>query len=501
MQNMKRLPFLLLIGSLSACGGSDYGMSGVSGAGGTGTSLLTGSAVGTPVIPGVVTPPATLPPAQPGLTAPADSNAFLVTAYQDGLAEIQLSQLARQRATSEDVKRFAERMVEHHTAMNKEIAQLAQRKNVALPTTLAADLQTQLASLTALPAEQFDRAYMQLNVTTHDKSAAAARLQGQQGLDADVRRLARNGLPILKVHLAAAEEVASLIDPAAFLATAYRDGLAEVQLSQQALQKASNAEVRSFAQRMLDEHTQANSRITTLAQQEGVQLPTTLSAEQQATATELAGFSGQDFDEAYMDNNVIMHAKSVRLFRKQAERGLDPEVKAFASDTQSALLEHLTRALDVDRDVSPRFHFHAYQDGEAEIVLSQMALRRGSNADVRAFAQRMIDQHTAANTLLAIQAQQMNHPLPTDLAPEQLLAIAGLADRTGQEFDQAYMDLNVFVHERNVEAATAAAQQTGDPTTSSQAQGMLPMLNEHLAQARALRDRLNDGGQQPSQPQ
>ncbi|OWW21486.1 DUF4142 domain-containing protein [Noviherbaspirillum denitrificans] len=472
MKNMKKLPLIVLIGSLSACGGSDIPGLAASG----GPVLLQETTVAT-------TP------------APDDSKAFLVAAYQDGLAEIDLAQLAVQQATNENVKKFAQRMIEHHTAINNQITQLAQRKNVALPTTPSADLQAQRNTLSALAGNAFDLAYMQQNVAVHEKDAVAARQQARQGTDVDVKRLARSALPILEVHLAAAEETAALLSPASFLATAFRAGLAEVQLSQLALQKASNAEVRAFAQRMVDEHTQANAQITSLAQQEGTTLPTAPSAEQQAVATELSGFTGPDFDEAFMDANVIAHVKTVRLFRRQAQQGQDAAVKSFAAGKQSTLTGHLVAAIETDGAVTPSFPFLVFQDGEAEIALSQLALQRASSADVKTFAQSMIDAHTTANAQLQAQAQQANRQLPTDVAPEHLLALAALLDRRGREFDQTYMELAAGVHERDVKAATAATQQTADAFSNSVAQVALPILNDHLARARALRDQVENAQQ------
>ena len=61
------------------------------------------------------------------------------------------------------------------------------------------------------------------------------------------------------------------------------------------------------------------------------------------------------------------------------------------------------------------------------------------------------------------------------------------------------MELNVRVHERDLAAANAAAQQTADPFASAAAQAAQPMLNEHLAQAQALRDQLGDDESEESQ--
>jgi predicted outer membrane protein len=493
MKNMKKLPLIVMIGSLAACGGGDLGMSGMGTAGSSGATFLTDTTVTTP--PAGTTPAGAASSAQ-GATASDDSSAFLATAYQDGLAEIQLSQLAQQRASSESVKKFAQRMIDQHTALNNAITQLAQTKSIALPSAPSSDLQEQLSSLSAQSGDQFDRAYMRSNVTAHEKDSTAARLQSQQGTDQDVRMLAMTTLPLLKTHLAAAEEISAQLDPASFLATAHRAGLAEIQLAQLALEKASNERVRSFAQRMVDEHTQADTQLSTLAQQKGVTLTDTLSPQDQATLSELENFSGADFDEAYMDANVIGHVKAVRLFRKQAKSGLDNDVKAYAADTEPRLTEHLLAAHEVDQQVDPSFPFRIYQDGAAEIIASQLALRLASNNEVKAYAQRMINEHTAPNRQLQTQAQQAGRALPTELGPEHLLAVAALATRSGQEFDQGYMELNVRVHERDVRAATTASQQTEDALANTAAQAALPILNEHLAAARTLRDTVNATGQQ-----
>ena len=478
MKNMKKLPLIVLIGSLSACGG-DYGGPGLSSTTGTGNVLLGHAELvngnGTTASPG----------------APADSNQFLATAYEDGLAEIQLSQLALQRSTNGEVRKFAQRLLDQHTTMNNAITQLAQQKNIALPTTLPASLQAQVTQLSALPAEQFDRAYTQLNVTAHETDIAAARLQARQGTDEDVREFAKISLPILKVHLAAAEEVHSLLDPAFFLAHAFQDGLAEIQISQLAVERASDPDVRQFAQRMIDRHTQANADIASLAQQKNVSLPNAPTAEQQAAASELAGFSGADFDEAYMDLNVIAHVKDARLFRQQARRGIDTDVRRLAADKAPALIEHLISALEIDRSVEPSFLFRAYQDGEAEIAVSHLALRKTENADVRAFAQRMIDEHRAANAQITQLAQQKNIALPSELAPEHLLVFAEFSGMTAQEFDRAYMEANVRVHSKDAEEATREAAEATDPDIRAYAQTAATTLNAHLETARALRDSVN----------
>lgn len=381
-------------------------------------------------------------------------------------------------------------MIEHHGALNNGIAQLAQRRNIALPTDLSAEQKADADRLAALPVGEFDRAYMQLNADTHEQVVAAFRQQADQGTDADVRLLADLSLPILKIHLAAAKDINSAINPAAFLATAYQDGLAEVELSQLALQKASSDEVRDFAQRMLNDHTLSNSQIASLAQQKNVTLPGAIPPDHQAAADELSALGGADFDKAYMDMNVIDHAKAVRLFRKQARQGLDNDVSDLARSSVPILEGHLVMAVEIDREIEPSFLFSAYQDGKAEVRLSQLALLKASNNDARLFAQRMFDEHNTVNAQIAQLAQQKNIPLTTEMSPEQTLAFVALLGLTGQEFDQAFMRYSERLHSNAVDEFTAQAAQGTDADLRTFARITLPVLNAHLTLARQNVDQL-----------
>ena len=392
-------------------------------------------------------------------------------AYQDGLGEIQLSQLALQKSTNSDVQKFAQTMITQHTQMNSEIAQLAQSKNVTLPSGLTDAQQQQASQLSALAGDVFDRAYMAANVAGHDKDVAAAKLQARDGTDADVRQLAEISLPTLELHLMMAEQIDSVLDPAAFLALAYQDGLAEIQLSQLALQNAASDSVRNFARRMIDDHTTANNGIATLAQQKGVALPGGPTLTQRATLDEFSKFAGADFDKAYMDKNVVMHEQDVQLMTLQSERGRDAEVTAFAQQTAPVLREHLAMAQSIDAAITPSFLYSAFQDGNAEMQLGNLALLQGSASAVKTFGQRMIADHGAANAQIRQLAQTKNIALPTEISPEQMAAYAALIGLTGTAFDSQYMTVNVQSHGKAVAR--------GHPTVAECGRRRHPRVRRH----------------------
>lgn len=463
---MKKLPLIVLMTTLAGCGG------------GNGDTASTSTAAAQASLAAETTTAA---------TAAIDSSQFVATAYQDGLAEIQLSQLALQNASNPDVKAFAQRMIDQHSAVNDEITQLAQRKNIALPTDVTPEQKAQANRLAALSAQEFDLAYMQLNIDAHMADVAAFRQQAAQGTDTDVKRFADLGLPILRVHLGIAEEINNTLNPGAFLASAYQEGLAEIQLAQTALQKATGADVKSFAQRLIDDHTQANNRIATLAQQQGVTLPAAISAEQQAAVDELTRFSGADFDRTYLDINAISHLKDISQFRKQSEQGTNADVKSFSQSTLPILLSHLVMVLPINQTVEPSFLYRAFQDGEAELRLSNLALLKSSNDAVKAFAQRMIDDHIKANDNITQLAQQRNLPLPTEMSPVQSLVFVELMRLPASQFDAVYIAYSEESHRQDVKLFTQQAGQGTDPDLQAFAQNTLPTLNAHLALATQLR--------------
>lgn len=467
----KKLSSIIVILSLAGCGGSNGGNGGLGGVAGESVVAQAGSTVTN--------------------DNAVDSARFLMDAYRDGLSEIALSQLALQKAANNDVKRFAQRMIGDHTRLNNDIGQLAQSKNIALPIDVSAEQTAQAERLAALSGDEFDRAYMAINVAVHEKAVTAARQQARQGNDADVRMLASTSLPLLETHLAAAKELDTLLDPAAFLALAYQDGLAEIQLSRLALQKATRDDVKRFAQRMIDDHTQVNNNIAALAQQKGVALPDAPTPEEQDVAAELATFSGADFDKSYMDRNVLVHVQDVRLARLQSEQGRDPDVKNLAQQTLPQLASHLASAIVIDSRIEASFLYRAYQDQQAKIRLARLALQQSLNQQVNAFAQQVIMDYNAASARTAQLAQQKNVALPLEMSPAQLQAFVQLMGQSGAAFTREYLDIIVQIHRTDVMQATQQSQSAGDADIKAFAQDALVVLTAGLARAIELQQQLN----------
>jgi putative membrane protein len=129
-----------------------------------------------------------------------------------------------------------------------------------------------------------------------------------------------------------------------FMMTAATAGMNEITLSNQALTKSTNEEVKQFAQTMIDEHTKVGDELKSLATTKNVTLPMEADAKHQAALTKMSSMTGSSFDMEYVKMMVKDHEKAVELFQKQSTKGKDEEAKAFAAKTLPALQGHLDSA-------------------------------------------------------------------------------------------------------------------------------------------------------------
>lgn len=121
--------------------------------------------------------------------------------------------------------------------------------------------------------------------------------------------------------------------------------MAEVETGKLALSKSQNAEVKTFAQQMVDDHGKALSELQTLAQTKGVTLPTELDAKHKAMASKLEKLSGDAFDKAYMKQAGLQDHKATHAkLQKISKNAKDADVKAAADKTLPTVEQHLKAA-------------------------------------------------------------------------------------------------------------------------------------------------------------
>lgn len=135
--------------------------------------------------------------------------------------------------------------------------------------------------------------------------------------------------------------------PAEFVDEASAKGIAEIETSKMALEKGTSPAVKSFAEQMIKDHTQANQELAQIARQKELEVADEAELMNKAKAMILQLRSGENFDEAYANNQVVAHEQSVELFREQIAEGEDSEIKAFATRTLPKLEHHLEMAREL----------------------------------------------------------------------------------------------------------------------------------------------------------
>jgi putative membrane protein len=128
-----------------------------------------------------------------------------------------------------------------------------------------------------------------------------------------------------------------------FLKTVIQTNLAEISVGQLAQQKGGTAEVRSFGEMLVKDHTAANDKAKELASAAGVTPPAEPSAEQKQLGDKLSNLSGKDFDKQFADAMVKGHGDAIALFQDKADDSTN-DVTTFAKDTLPTLQKHLAEA-------------------------------------------------------------------------------------------------------------------------------------------------------------
>ncbi len=131
---------------------------------------------------------------------------------------------------------------------------------------------------------------------------------------------------------------------AVFVENATLGGLLEVRASEMAIKRGVSGDDKAFAMMMVTDHTKANQELMALAKRKNVTLPTELDAKHQEQLDLIGKTNDRDLGERYLEGQVAAHKAAVDLFTTQADKGTDPELKAFAAATLPTLKSHLERA-------------------------------------------------------------------------------------------------------------------------------------------------------------
>jgi putative membrane protein len=133
---------------------------------------------------------------------------FLRKATEGGMAEVKFGQLAVQKASSDDVKAFGQKMVDDHTMLNNEIAPIADSMGVRVPKMINKEDQAEYDKLSGLSGSDFDTEYLTEMVKAHRKDLREFRAEAANAEDPALKAAVEKGEKVIHGHLTMVDKLA-----------------------------------------------------------------------------------------------------------------------------------------------------------------------------------------------------------------------------------------------------------------------------------------------------
>lgn len=129
-----------------------------------------------------------------------------------------------------------------------------------------------------------------------------------------------------------------------FLVTAAKTDMTEAHEGQMAESQASRADVKDFAKTLVDDHTASYTQLSALAAKTGVAIPKGINVAQNRTVVQLVHLKGDRFDRQFTSDEIAAYRQMLATFKREAQQGRDPDVKAYATKTIPTLQKELQLA-------------------------------------------------------------------------------------------------------------------------------------------------------------
>ena len=140
-------------------------------------------------------------------SASAADKRFVQEAMEGDMSEIQLGQLAQQKATSDQVKQFGQKLVDDHTKLDEQIKPIAEQMGVTPPTDLSAKHKAVKNRLEGLSGAQFDKEFVKYMVSDHREDDQKFKKEESSAKDPALKNAVTQGEPVIAEHLRMAESM------------------------------------------------------------------------------------------------------------------------------------------------------------------------------------------------------------------------------------------------------------------------------------------------------
>jgi len=132
---------------------------------------------------------------------------FLNKAAMDNMTEIQMGKLAQQKSQNPQVQQYGQTLVSDHQNAQDKLKTIAQQYNVTLPSSLDEQHQGEANRLSKLSGTEFDKAFLQNQVTDHQNAIKEFKNISENAQDQAVKQYASNTVPVLQKHLNRAQDL------------------------------------------------------------------------------------------------------------------------------------------------------------------------------------------------------------------------------------------------------------------------------------------------------
>jgi putative membrane protein len=132
-----------------------------------------------------------------------------------------------------------------------------------------------------------------------------------------------------------------------FITAAADANLGEIALGNLARQKGNNQAVKDFGERMVEDHSQLETKLQELAKAKGITLPSEAGSDVSNLEHQLSADSGAKFDQVYIQHMLAGHKQAISDFENEIEHGQNPAFRSYAESALPVIQDHIRIAEDV----------------------------------------------------------------------------------------------------------------------------------------------------------
>lgn len=283
-------------------------------------------------------------------------------AIEQDLAQVAFGELALERATDPEVKRFAASTVDYHRGSAERLRAAAIRLDVKPPTTLNPVAQRTEVTLKSLSGVAFDQAFLTSAVIANLNGMYSARREMAHGFDTGLRAEGARQARELRANRRVADRIGRRLGAPApaggvtaedrnFLLYAMHIDMAQRGFAEIAAERATDPRVRALARDLVKYHTSSYDRLAQLATVKGVEPLREVSAITSGTRERLRGMNdGPLLDWTFLNAHAFTSYGAHYRYERESIAGGDAQVKAIAGEEARDARRQHWRALRIMAD-------------------------------------------------------------------------------------------------------------------------------------------------------